>query len=328
MFLLCIWSSYILYMELNLVSKSRQAVSQYLLFYPNNKTQTNYHNAIYQYFCTLYSDVPPETDGLDILAADYLDKLKEGRNPVADLRLAANKFNNKYSPMTVHLNLTLVCAWMEYCGISLQKRERQRIFSSLPPARPIRREAELTRTMFRKLYAELPGHVGVLLLVLLGSGMRIGEALALQKSDLDGKLKRTAIHIRAETTKTKTARTIYLTTEATCALMEYLSMRTDNDGRIFPYSQASAQYYFRKAVDRLGYGKKGNTPRMIHWHMTRKWFISRFSLYASKEVAEELAGHEGYLSQSYQRFTRKQILYQFKRADNYLSLFPDNVQGK
>ncbi len=306
------------------LSISKCTVSQYLEFYENKKTKMNYQNAVQLFFSTLYSGVSSETEILDYLASDYLDKVGNGRNPLTDLRIAANIFKNRYSPLTTHLNLTLICAWMEFCGIFLQKRDRQRIFSTLPPARPSRKEAELTRSLFKKIHAELPENMGVLLLVLLGSGMRIGEALSLQISDLDFKLKRTAIHIRAETTKTKTARTVYLTDEAAKALKEYLSKRTDFDNHVFPFSQALAQYYFRKATDKIGYGKKGNSPRLIHWHMTRKWFISRFSLYASKEVAEELAGHEGYLSQSYQRYTRKQILFQFKRADKYLSLFSDN----
>ena len=61
----------------------------------------------------------------------------------------------------------------------------------------------------------------------------------------------------------------------------------------------------------------------VHWHMTRKWFISRFSLAANKDVAEHIAGHEGYLSVSYRRYTKKQIIKEYIKAEKKLSIIKD-----
>lgn len=118
-------------------------------------------------------------------------------------------------------------------------------------------------------------------------------------------------------TKTKTARVTYLTQEAYKALRDYFSSRDDDETRVFPFAAITAQYHFRKTVDCLGYGNPypATNTRQLHWHMTRKWFISRFSLVANKDTAKLLTGHEGYLSASYQRYTRKQILKQFKKAE-------------
>ena len=65
------------------------------------------------------------------------------------------------------------------------------------------------------------------------------------------------------------------------------------------------------------------TPRSFNWHMTRKWFISRFSLAANKDVAEHIAGHEGYLSVSYRRYTKKQIIKEYIKAEKKLSIIKD-----
>lgn len=298
-------------------------VSEFLQFYINKKTRDNYRNAIHKFLATIYPAVQPDVASLDKAGNTYLSEVRNLRNPALDVLNAGILFTKKYAPATVNLNLCLILTWLEDNNITLKKRERQRIFAQLPRVYSIRQEAELTREMFQNLYCELPEWTRVMLLVLLASGMRLGETLALEKRDIAWNGERTTISIRAETTKTKMPRTTYLTKEASDALKHYLTERKDDNPLIFPYYRESAQYYMRKAADKSGHGKKDGKPRDVHWHMTRKWFISRFSLYASKEVAEELAGHEGYLAKSYQRFTRNQILEQYAIAEQHLTLFPN-----
>ena len=57
--------------------------------------------------------------------------------------------------------------------------------------------------------------------------------------------------------------------------------------------------------------------------MTRKWFISRFPLAANKDVAEHIAGHEGYLTVSYRRYTKKQIIKEYIKAEKKLCILKD-----
>lgn len=302
---------------------SATPLSDFLQLYENRKTRENYRLAVAAYLKCLYPDIPSKkVSDLDPYAAAYLKEIELGRNYHRDLRIAGNLFSKMYAPMTANLNLKSTCVWLEDNKNPLSRRERQRICVFLPPARPARREVELKRRVFRDMYLELPEHIGVLLLTLVGSGMRLGEAMKLLKSDLDETPARTAVNIRAEITKTKTARTTYLTTEASEALIDYFATRTDDDPRVFPFSPMTAQYHFRKNADRLGYGNKDPllNVRQLHWHMTRKWFISRFSLAASKDIAELLAGHEGYLVTSYKRYTKKQILKQFKKAEREISI--------
>ena len=77
----------------------------------------------------------------------------------------------------------------------------------------------------------------------------------------------------------------------------------------------------RDASRDMGFTHEINGRKVgVHWHMTRKWFISRFSLVASKDVAEHLAGHEGYLSRSYRRYSKKQALKEYQKAEAKLSI--------
>ncbi|MDV0444068.1 tyrosine-type recombinase/integrase [Methanorbis rubei] len=302
---------------------SATPVSDFLKLYDNKKTMDNYRLAIAAYLNCVYPDLPSKrAEDIDPYASAYLTDLKHGRNYHHDLKIAVNRFSKCYAPMTANLNIKATCVWLEDGGFPLSRRERQRLFVSLPPSRPATKELEIKRKIFREMYMELPEHIGALLLTLAGSGMRLGEGLKLLKTDLDENQQRTAVNIRAENTKTKTARTTYLTLEASEALRDYIAVRRDEDPRVFPFSAATAQYHFRKTADELGYGNRdpATNARQLHWHMTRKWFISRFGLAANKDVGEMLAGHEGYLSTSYQRYTKKQVLKQFKKAEKEISI--------
>lgn len=306
---------------------NEKPVTSFLLQYENKKTQNNYQAAIYHYL-RLVSDVEKnKPDYLDSAAAEYLKEVSKGRNLISDLISAGKSFSKNYAPVSTRLMLHFITLWLESCGYTLNKRESKRIFVKLPPAYPVRKEAELTRSMFQHIFHNLsPEWTKVLLLILLGSGMRLGEALSLKTDDVLWKNNHTEISIRAETTKTKMARTVYLTKEASSALKIYLEKRKRVSDRIFPYSIAAAERAMRIAADKAGYKNQNESQRLVHWHMTRKWFISRFSLYASKEVAEHLAGHEGYLGRSYRRFTRQQVLTQVRKAETYISLFSANSE--
>ena len=299
-----------------------KTVTRFLHQYVNERTKRNYQTAIYHYlqiFSVIEKNKPAQ---LDSAAAEYLQQISEGKPLTTDLINAANRFIKTYAPVTTHLMLHTIILWLEDCEFALNQREHKRIFSKLPPAYPTRKETELTRSMFQQIYYNLPTEwAKVLLLVLLGTGMRLGEALSLKNTDIIWKDARTEISIRAEITKTKTKRTVYLTAEASSALKTYLENREEISDRIFPFTIAAAERAMRIAADRAGYKNQTDSQRLVHWHMTRKWFISRFSLYASKETAEILAGHEGYLGRAYCRYTRQQITAQVRKAEPYISLF-------
>ena len=306
------------------IAQSPTPFGDYLRMYENKKTRENYRLSVATYLTCIYPEMTSRLHpDVEIYVTRYLTELKNGRKFSTDIRTVGTALSEQFSPTTANLYLRCAWMWLEDCGYCLSRRERQRILATMPPSRAATREMEIRRKIFRDMYFELPEWPATLLIVLLGSGMRIGEAMQLLRTDIDYSGPRTAIHIRAEITKTKTARTTYLTTEATNALLDYLRARRHYaDPRIFPYSPLTAQYHFRNAADRLGYGQKDPKTkcRKLHWHMTRKWFITRFALAASKDIAEHLAGHEGYLSRSYQRYTEKQILKQFKKAEQEISI--------
>ena len=63
------------------------------------------------------------------------------------------------------------------------------------------------------------------LLVLASGAMRANEAIAIRNCDIDFSVSPTKIHLRSEYTKTKTARDIYISDEATKFLKEWLDFK-------------------------------------------------------------------------------------------------------
>ena len=69
------------------------------------------------------------------------------------------------------------------------------------------------------------------LLVLASGGMRAVEALAIRLKDIDFTVSPTKIHIRKEYSKTKTARDIYISDEATQYLKQWINWKYNNEDR-------------------------------------------------------------------------------------------------
>ena len=306
----------------------KKPVSDFLEDYTNKKTCSNYKTAITHYLSMYSKQTVKSRDSHtpDILAKNYFREINRGfRDYKHDIKEFALQIDKKYAPTTSALYVRCIIRWLEDNGFRLEHREKTRIYACLPPTHPADINIELKRKIFRTLYFIFPDDLQVLLLVLLASGMRIGEALQLKRTDIKWNKEKTEIHIPANITKTKTARTTYLTDEAALILYEYLCSRSDTDERLFLITYTRAQNQMRTASQKLGYSKQVNGKiRGLHWHMTRKWFISRVSLTAGKDIAETLAGHEGYLSRSYRRYTKKQLIKKYKRAEKKLSILKEH----
>ncbi len=298
-------------------------VTDFLNSYPNKKTRENYRIAITRFLHTVCNPSRNQKFAKpDILAVRYFAELRSGRRDhFHDLKNYGLLLTEKYAPTTIRLYLSLTAIWLDETGHPLTRRERFRITSLLPPPHPLENHVEIKRKTFRAIYDHLPYDVSVLFLVQISSGMRLGEALGLKRNDIDWSRERPEIRIPAEITKTKTSRITYISEEAGFALIEYLQKRNDENEKLFLISYAYAQKAMRETSLYLGFLQKNNEHfKGVHWHMTRKWFISRFSLDASKDVAEHLAGHQGYLTRAYRRYSKKQLLKEYLKAEPRLTL--------
>jgi integrase len=104
------------------------------------------------------------------------------------------------------------------------------------------------------------------LLVLVSGGMRAVEGLAIRLKDIDFSVSPTKIHIRKEYAKTKVARDIYISDEATQYLKHWIDWKYDNKERPRTPSSEDLVFTLHKGTNpklfRLG-KKERFTPEQI-----------------------------------------------------------------
>lgn len=153
-------------------------------------------------------------------------------------------------------------------------------------------------------------------------GARIGELVQVRKKDIDTDSERWKIKLRSETTKTKTARTTFMSKEAMKYSRRLLESKDDDDlvwgVNVNPiHSIVNEQSALRGYLDKLGMGKKNekNSYRKITTHSFRAYFFTRAVRAIGENYAHKMTGHGGYLME-YDRYDDK------KKLELYLKLEP------
>jgi integrase/recombinase XerD len=153
-----------------------------------------------------------------------------------------------------------------------------------------------------------------LILVLLRTGMRIGELLALKVNDLD--IRERKIHI-FEGEKNSLGRVVYLSDDALFALRRWLSKR-DHKKRALFYGRgrdrlvySSARHLFMKYLKKAGLENRGYTV-----HSLRHTFASELLNAGMRlECLQQLLGHHNIeMTRRYARLTDKTREEEYFRA--------------
>jgi integrase len=148
------------------------------------------------------------------------------------------------------------------------------------------------------------------LLVLASGAMRAVEGLAIRLKDIDFSVSPTKIHIRKEYTKTRTARDIYISDEATHYLKLWLNWKYDNEKRprtsnpddlVFTLHNSTNPHgvyvkileEFEKLLDIAEFGerKEGTKRRKVTLHSLRRHAKSVISNQVNQDYSEWFLGH-------------------------------------
>lgn len=164
-----------------------------------------------------------------------------------------------------------------------------------------------------------------LFLALGSSGMRIGEALNLQKKDLDFTTKRIKVNINTDT-KTRTGRTTYLSKE-TEKILRPLVEKLDSDDYIFSRKNQrlhdqSVRKSLNRLLDRIEFTDtyQSNNFRKITSHSFRAYFFTKAARKHGENYAHRIVGHGGYLMQ-YDRMTEDEKLEMYLELEPELAIF-------
>jgi integrase len=164
-----------------------------------------------------------------------------------------------------------------------------------------------------------------LILVLLSSGMRLAEALNLKAEDIDFSSRPVRVRIKASYSKTKRERDVFISDEAAEAV-KLLLAGVSADRLVF-HSKAGnvwqrekiAMMTFKRIRERAGLNDKfndyKNTFHKIHFHLFRKFFLTKGADTIGEHAAHALCGHSYFLDTYYKKTLEE-------RKEDYLKLMP------
>ena len=151
-----------------------------------------------------------------------------------------------------------------------------------------------------------------LILVLASGGMRVGEALATRNMDLDFSVSPAKVHIRKEYSKTRVARDVYISEEATNYLKQWLDWKYKNPDKERKFKSEDLVFTVYQSKNPLGLytkiwhefdrllkvvnmdeKKEGgiNKRRKITLHSFRRFVKSVISNQVNQDYSEWFLGH-------------------------------------
>jgi integrase len=161
----------------------------------------------------------------------------------------------------------------------------------------------LTLEEIHKIFSFTIKERRMLYLVLIGSGMRIRECVALRKKDFDlDNPKRIRIDIPAQYTKAKRAHTTFVSKEASKYLIPHFN-NLEQEDLVFamnrdPYHASMTEIEaFTRYRDAAGLTAKYETANRHHitLHSFRSYFFTRARRVHDTDIAHAMIGHSTYL---------------------------------
>jgi len=226
----------------------------------------------------------------------------------------ASQTNQKLSPNSISLYVAAVRSFLQYYDIDITPSKFKRRVKL--PKNHREDEEPLDVADIRRLLLSCNNRrLKPYLLVLASGGMRAVEALAIRIKDLDFSVSPTKVHIRKEYSKTRVARDVYISNEATRFLKElivfrYRDRKTRPTPKISPEDHVFARVYFRDDIDPRGLYvkitqefhyllktvemdelKEGMNRRKITLHSFRRFVKSVISTQVGQDYSEWFLGH-------------------------------------
>jgi integrase len=324
-------------------------LADFLKNYTNHSTAQGYISSVYIYLDFIYGKQRQKGRVNDEERKTYeklIDKyLKEKRNYAEDMANFVVSLRSR-PPLSARHTFTFAKEFFSYYNKELPKKDLKFIRNKLPKGNTRTIDKDMDTDTIRTILQHIDTKGRALILVLASSGMRINEALSVSLDDVDFTSKPVCITVRGETAKNGDNRITFISAEAAQAVNEWLKIRGDyikaaanknnglvmsgrgkpktdeDDGRLFPFSDQNASILWNNALTKAGlFSRDKSTHRkQLHYHQLRKFFISQLSLIVSKEIGETLAGHEGYLTGAYRRYTKKQLAEEYLKGQHLLTI--------
>jgi integrase len=295
---------------------------------------------------------PEDMVKYEALAAEYLaDKKRKHTDDVVNY--ARYQTDKDVVPKTAHTRIVAVKEFLLRNGIEMDKITEKDI-RRLQPKGGRRTDFEY---IDKKTLSEILHHFDArgraFVLVLASSGVRIGEALALNWSDLkcpDRKEypdKPASVFIRIS--KTGNSRTTFISRECEEALREWKKVYDDyrtfatkrslnlksarkekqnGDNRVFPFTQTSAYAIWDSGLQKAGYHNIDMQTRRVRMniHRLRNFFSVQVASAAGQQVSELLLGHSDTYGGAYTGRSLEQLERDYTKCEESLTIGSTTLQ--
>jgi integrase len=231
----------------------------------------------------------------------------------------------KHNPSSVRRIISSMRQYLEEFGrIDFSERKFRRMVK-LP--KEIHQDPEpFTKAEIRQFVDNAMPKRKALYMLLKDSGLRIGEAVQLKKSDIDMESNPVTVMVQASYTKTKKSRISFVTRE-TKPFLKRVMANTEDDDLIFgvneDYRQSvnNEEVLFARTRTALGYNKKYecNNRYKKNLHSFRAFCATQLTEEYSEEFAHGFIGHKGYLTQYIRN--KDKLAEKYLRAENSLMIF-------
>jgi integrase len=338
--------------------KKVRPIRQFLKGYSKKRTQRIYILGV-KAFLEWKFDLKCSSSDIETLEELAKRYFAEGNDPTSDLTQYTAHLAENYAPTSRRVYFSAIKQYFLFNEVEFKTYQERQFSRKLPRGyRPRTKDDTLSFDLVRKICDNSSARLKAFILVLLSSGMRMGEALNLEEDDFFFHEDPVRVELRDTYTKTEEPRTCYLSREAADAVKLWLGQRDDylryktkvtgnvyksenyrpDNGKVFAMTQQTVIRQFNDTLLRAGYcdrDKDGNKiPRKdkqtgrspIHLHQFRKIFRTTLAGGKSEsgnslDIVERLLGHSGYLAKSYVVLTDEEIKDFYKQNEHLLYVY-------
>jgi integrase len=333
-------------------------IASFLKQYSKSSTRSSYQSGVTAFLSFIYqfnrkgkriSD--DEKVQLETLADRYFI---EGRDYEDDLINFSNSCKRQYAPTTGSYYITAVKEFFIFNDVELTRKQERNLKNKITRGGPISEEEDLTKETIRALLNASDLKLKTLIMFMLTSGVRLGEAITLTLNDVkiepSGEYAIVSLKGRRKTgtgTKNVHSRTTFINKEAVELLNQWLLVREKylkyiidhsrgrfavrspkNDYRLFPFGKNNAENVIKRALTKAGLFKKDeDTGRAtIHYHLFRKYFVTNLTYGGvSDKYVDFFTGHINALDRAYNKPTTEKLLEIYRKGEPFLRIFDESA---
>lgn len=290
----------------------------------------------------------------------YNEYLADGRAYFDDLRkFAVWLINEKFGGKSIQLYITAVTQYLLENDIELSRKQSKKIWNMIKGSSNGAAEVPRDISTYRKILSQMDLHGRAMFLVQLCGGCRPEEVVQITLDDLDLAYDPPRIHVKAEYTKTRKYRPIYLTPETKEHLELWLAGERDRylksskkgfgigkavdyDRRVFPHSENVLYQIWNTALEKAGLAKFVTSRRVrmkngkaiqvrrrtITPHGIRKFTRKKLGS-INRDLANSYIGWKtGNVGDDiYGQGTVEEVEEFFKRSQHLLTVFGDTAEA-